>query len=101
LAADFLGGEGRSTGRLYGEARHRVGGRRGITLGLKAGIATRPTLQQSLFRLGGLATVRGFDYGERRGSAFRSARLDVAPFNGRFRPAAFLDAGQSAAAADL
>jgi len=96
LAADVLGGEGHSTGRLYGEARHSMGGRRGITLSVKAGVATRPTLQQSLFRLGGLATVRGFDYGERRGSAFWSAQLDVAPLKGRFRPVAFLDAGQAA-----
>jgi hypothetical protein len=101
LAADLLGGEGHSTGRLYGEARHSMGGRRGITLGVKAGVATRPTLQQSLFRLGGLATVRGFDYGERRGSAFWSAQLDVAPLKGRLRPVAFLDAGQAATAADL
>jgi hemolysin activation/secretion protein len=78
-----------------------MGGRRGITLGVKAGVATRPTLQQSLFRLGGLATVRGFDYGERRGSAFWSAQLDVAPLKGRLRPVAFLDAGQAATGADL
>jgi hypothetical protein len=101
VAADLIGGEGHSTGRLYGEARHSVGGRRGVTLGVKAGIATSPTLQQSLFRLGGLATVRGFDYGERRGSAFWSAQLDVAPLKGRFRPVAFLDAGQAAAPSDL
>jgi hypothetical protein len=101
LAADLIGGEGHSTGRLYGEARHSVGGRRGVTLGVKAGIATSPTMPQALFRLGGLATVRGFDYGERRGSAFWSARLDVAPLKGRLRPVAFVDAGQAAAAADL
>jgi hypothetical protein len=101
LAADLIGGEGRSTGRLYGEARRGIGGRRGITLGVKAGIATTPTMPQALFRLGGLATVRGFDYGERRGSAFWSARLDVAPFRGRFRPVAFLDAGQAGTASEL
>jgi hypothetical protein len=101
LAGDFLGGEGRSTGRVYGELRKSVGGRRGATLRLKAGVATRPTMPQSLFRLGGLATVRGFDYGERRGSAFWSAQLDVAPLKGRIRPVAFLDAGQAATPADL
>jgi hypothetical protein len=101
LAGDVIAGEGRSTGRLYGELRHSVGGRRGVTLGVKAGVATQPTIQQSLFRLGGLATVRGFDYGERRGSAFWSAQLDVAPVKGRLRPVAFLDAGQAASAADL
>src|SRR5205823_7671357 len=67
LAADLIGGEGRSTGRLYGEARRSVGGRRGITLGIKAGVANTPTMAQDLLRLGRLATVRGFDYGERRG----------------------------------
>ncbi|HEX3233556.1 MAG TPA: hypothetical protein VHR41_05135 [Gemmatimonadales bacterium] len=101
VAADVIGGEGRSTGRLYGELRHAVGGRRGVTLGVKAGVATQPTITQSLFRLGGLATVRGFDYGERRGSAFWSAQLDIAPLKGRFRPVAFLDAGQAASAGDL
>ena len=101
LAADLIGGEGRSTGRLYGEARRSVGGRRGITLSVKAGVATTPTMPQALFRLGGLATVRGFDYGERRGSAFWAARLDVAPFRGRFRPVAFLDAGQAGTTSDL
>ncbi len=101
LAADVIGGEGRSTGRLYGELRRSMGGRRGATLAVKAGVATRPAMQQALFRLGGLATVRGFDYGERRGSAFWSAQLDVAPVKGRLRPVAFLDAGQAASAADL
>jgi outer membrane translocation and assembly module TamA len=101
LAGDVIAGEGRSTGRLYGELRHSMGGRRGVTLGVKAGVATQPTMQQSLFRLGGLATVRGFDYGERRGSAFWSVQLDVAPVKGRIRPVVFLDAGQAASAADL
>jgi hypothetical protein len=101
LTADALGGGGRTTGRLYGDLRAGLGGERGGTLRLKGGIATSPTLQQSQFRLGGLATVRGFEYGERRGQAFWAAQLDVAPFGGRLRPVAFVDAGQAARLGDL
>ena len=93
--ADLLAGRHRATGRLYGEVRPALGGRRGITLRLKGGLATRPALQQSLFRLGGINTVRGFDYGLRRGQAFWAAQLDLAPIAGRLRPVAFLDAGQA------
>ncbi len=101
VTADVLAGEGRSTGRLFGEVRRSIGARRGISLRARAGIATSPTLQQSQFRLGGLGTVRGFDYGERRGQAFWAAQLDLAPIRGRIRPVAFIDAGQAARAEDL
>ncbi len=101
VTSDLQAGEGRSTGRLYGGIRQDFGGRRGATLEVKGGIATRPTLPQSLFRLGGVSTVRGFEYGTLRGQAFWAARLDVAPIRGRLRPVAFADAGQAASAADL
>jgi len=101
LAADVLGGEPGTTGRLYGDLRAELGDDRGATLRLKAGVATSPTLRQSEFRLGGQATVRGFDYGTRRGAAFWAAQLDLAPFAGRLRPVAFVDAGQSARPGDL
>ena len=101
VTADVLGGEGTTTGRLYGEARHSIGGRRGLTLRAKAGVATTPTLQQAAFRLGGIGTVRGHDYGVRRGSAFWAAQVDVAPVPGRLRPVLFLDAGQTGRAGDL
>ena len=101
LTTDVLGGEGRTTGRLYGGVRADLGGRRGVTLRLKSGVATSPTLRQSLFRLGGLATVRGFEYGERRGQAFWAAQLDIAPIRGRLRPVAFVDAGQADRPEDL
>jgi hypothetical protein len=101
VTADVLGGEGRTTGRLFGNLHQHFGGDRGATLRVKAGIATSPTLQQSQFRLGGLATVRGFEYGERRGQAFWAAQLDVAPLTGRLRPVAFVDAGQAARPGDL
>jgi hypothetical protein len=93
--ADVLAGEGRATARLFGEARQDVGNSRGITLRARGGVATRPILEQSLFRLGGLNTVRGFDYGIRRGQAFWAAQLDVSPLKWRVRPILFVDAGQA------
>jgi hemolysin activation/secretion protein len=51
--------------------------------------------------LGGVATVRGFEYGALRGQAFWAARLDIAPFRGRLRPVIFGDAGQAARPDDL
>jgi hemolysin activation/secretion protein len=101
VTADVLGNGDHSTGRLFGNLRADAGDRLGATLRLKAGIATSPTLQQSLFRLGGQATVRGFDYGFRRGQSFWAAQLDVTPFRGRLRPVVFADAGQAADPADL
>lgn len=99
--ADVLGGEGTTTARLYGEVRHGLGGRRGLTIRLKSGIATSPTLRQSAFRLGGIGTVRGHGYGERRGQAFWAAQLDLAPVSGRLRPVVFADAGQAGGAGEL
>jgi hypothetical protein len=101
LTADVLGGGGRTTGRLHGELRRGIGGRSGLTLRLKGGMATAPTFRQSLFRLGGINTVRGFDYGSIRGQSFWAAQLDVAPIRGRLRPVLFLDAGQAARPGDL
>ena len=101
VTADLHAGEGTSTGRLYGRIRQGVGGGRGVTLELKAGLATSPTLPQSLFRLGGVSTVRGFEYGTVRGQAFWAARLDFTPLRRRLRPVVFVDAGQAARAEDL
>jgi hypothetical protein len=100
-AADVLGGDERVVGRLYGDLRADLGGGPGATLRLGAGIASDGDQPQSLFRLGGIATVRGFDYGTRRGQAIWAAQLDATPFGGRLRPVAFVDAGQAARAADL
>ena len=99
--ADVLGGAGTTTGRLYGDLRYGIGGSRGLTVRLKSGIATSPTLPQSEFRLGGIGTVRGHDYGERRGQAFWAAQVDVAPVKGRLRPVLFVDAGQAGGAESL
>ncbi|MEZ0334434.1 MAG: hypothetical protein ACAI18_10520 [Gemmatimonadales bacterium] len=101
LTADVLGGEGQTTGRLFGDLRRDLGGQRGLTVRIKAGIATAPTLQQSLFRLGGVNTVRGFDYGTGRGQSFWAAQLDIAPLPGRLRPVLFLDAGQAERPSEL
>ena len=99
--ADVLGGAGTTTGRVYGDLRYGIGGSRGLTVRLKSGIATSPTLPQSEFRLGGIGTVRGHDYGERRGQAFWAAQVDVAPVKGRLRPVLFVDAGQAGGAESL
>jgi hypothetical protein len=101
VTADVLGGEGRTTGRLYGDVRRRFGRSRGVTVRLKAGIETAPTLQQSAFRLGGVNTVRGFDYAALRGQSFWAAQVDVAPLAGRLRPVLFVDAGQAEEPGDL
>jgi hypothetical protein len=101
VGGDVLGGEGRTTGRLFGAIRQDVGDARGLTLRVAAGVATAPTLAQAEFRLGGLGTVRGFDYGSRRGQAFGAAQLDLAPLRGRLRPVLFIDAGQTGPADGL
>ncbi len=95
LTADMVGGDGPTTGRLYGDMRRSVGAGLGLTLRLKAGAATEPTMPQTLFRLGGLGTVRGFEYGTLRAPAFWAAQVDISPFGARVRPVIFLDAGQA------
>jgi hypothetical protein len=101
LALDMLGGAGQTTARLYGDARGSFGRRRGITVRVKAGAGTEPALPQTLFRLGGLHTVRGFEYGAVRSPAFWAAQLDLAPVGGRVRPVLFIDAGQGGRIGDL
>jgi hypothetical protein len=101
LAIDGTGGAGRTTVRLYGDVRSRFGWRRGISIKIKAGVGTEPALPQTLFRLGGLHTVRGFEYGTVRSPAFWAAQLDFAPIGGRVRPVLFVDAGQGSRIGDL
>jgi hypothetical protein len=101
LALDAWGGEGTTAARLYGDLRRSVGWRRTITLRLKAGVGTEPALPQTLFRLGGIHTVRGFEYGTLRSVAFWAAQLDLAPVGGRVRPVLFIDAGQGDRTRDL
>lgn len=101
LSTDVLGGGGRTTGRVYGDVRRAIGSGLGLTLRLKAGAATEPTMPQTLFRLGGLGTVRGFEYGTLRAPSFWAAQVDLTPFGARVRPVIFLDAGQAARISSL
>ena len=100
IAAEGIGGEGIVSGRAMAQVQHGFGGVRGATIRLKAGYAQRE-MPQLLFRLGGLNTVRGFEYGALRGQAFWAAQLDVSPLRGNVRPVLFIDAGQAARARDL
>ena len=95
VTGDVLGGGGRTTGRLYGDLLRRLGRGWGLTLRLKAGAATEPATPQTLFRQGGVNTVRGFEYGTLRAPAFWAGQIDVTPFDGRVRPVLFIDAGQA------
>jgi hypothetical protein len=101
LTVDALAGAGQVRPRVFGNLRWRSGWRRGITVQLKAGAGGEPALPQTLFRLGGLNTVRGFEYGSQRAPAFWAGQLDIAPLGGRVRPVMFLDAGQAGAISDL
>jgi hypothetical protein len=101
LTLDILGGSGHAVGRLFGEARRTIGAGPAITFRIKAGAGTEPALPQTVFRLGGLNTVRGFEYGMVRGPGFWAAQVDFALLPGRVRPVVFLDAGQASRLADL
>ena len=97
LGAEGLSGTGTASGRFMAEVRQRAFGMRGVTLTGRAGIATSDTLPQFRFRLGGLQTVRGFNYGTYEGQAFWSVQGDWTPFKGKVRPVVFADVGQAGA----
>jgi hemolysin activation/secretion protein len=80
------------------EIRQRVFGMRGVTVTGRGGVATTDPLPQSAFRLGGLKTVRGFDYGTYEGQAFWSVQGDWTPLKGKVRPVLFVDVGQAGTA---
>lgn len=102
LTADGLVGEGEEVARMYGEVRLRVGDKRGLTVSLKTGIASSDALPQALFRVGGLQSVRGFDYGAHAGQAFWAAQADFTLSQSwGFRPVLFIDAGQASRPGDL
>jgi hypothetical protein len=101
VTADVLGGAGRTTGRLYGDLLRRLGRDWGLTLRFKAGAETEPTTSQAQFRLGGVNTVRGFEYGTLVAPAFWAGQLDMTPFDGRVRPVLFIDAGQASRVSSL
>ena len=95
VTGDVLGGAGRTVGRLYGNLVGRLDRGFGLTVRLKAGAGTEAATPQALFRLGGVNTVRGFEYGTLRAPAFWAGQIDVTPFDGRVRPVLFFDAGQA------
>ena len=89
------------TGRAFGDVRYARGAARGYTLRLKAGVAESSAPPQLQFRLGGMQTVRGFQYGSLIAPAFWAAQLDVSPMRGTIRPIFFIDAGQAAPLGEL
>ncbi len=102
LGADVLGNDAVIVGRLHGMLRRTVGsGGLAPRLTLRAGIATSADLPQQMFRIGGQGTVRGFDYGTRRGRACWSAQVDWPVTRGLIRPVLFADAGQAGRPASL
>jgi hypothetical protein len=101
LTVDILGGADHAVARLFGEAHRAIGAGPAITFRLKGGAGTEPALPQTVFRLGGLNTVRGFEYGMVRGPGFWAAQVDLALLPGRVRPVVFLDAGQASRVPDL
>lgn len=94
VGVDGLAGEGETTGRLVGYWRQPLALEGGVTVQARAGVATRPTLPQAELRLGGLHSVRGFDYGTGRGQAMWAVQADWALNRKWVRPVLFLDAGQ-------
>ena len=101
LTIDVLEGTGETIARLYGDLRATVGWSRQVVLRIKAGAGTEPALPQTLFRVGGVHTVRGFEYAAIRAPSFWAAQLDLSPVPGRFRPVVFLDAGQGGRVSEL
>jgi hypothetical protein len=102
LGADVLGHRDSVTARVFGSFRRALwrGGTAPIVV-LRSGVTTRAPLPQQAFRIGGTGTVRGFDYGTRRGQAFWAAQLDWPLKRGLVQPVVFGDAGQAAAAQEL
>lgn len=79
IGVESLVGDSAAAGRAWASARipFRVAGRSGA-VSLKTGYALGDSLPQLFFRVGGPATVRGYDYGARRGRGVWAAQLDVA-----------------------
>jgi hypothetical protein len=101
LTAEVLAASERTVARLYGGVRLGFGSLPAISFRLKGGGGGEPSLPQTLFRLGGLATVRGFEYATVQGPAFWAAQMELGFGRGRVRPLAFLDGGQAARLADF
>lgn len=96
LGVDALAGEPGQTAKLFGEWRQRVSrGSAGLSITARGGLATDDPVPQSAFRLGGLATVRGFPYGAVTGQGFWALQADVGLGRKAVRPVFFADAGQA------
>jgi len=90
LASDSLvGGRGWVAAQLPFRVLRRTG-----TLTLRTGYAVGDSIPQLQFRAGGPWTVRGYDYGFRRGAGAWSAQLDLALRRGWvWAPVVFADVG--------
>ena len=94
---DGMAGDGLAGGRGWAAARvpFSIMGRTGA-LSLRGGHTVGDSLPQLRFRVGGPATVRGYDYGVLRGEGFWSAQLDVALTQAwALAPVAFIDVGDT------
>jgi hypothetical protein len=95
--ADLVAGGDSLGARLWASAstRFRVLGR-GSAFTVRAGIVRGDELPQLNFSVGGQQTVRGYEYGRRRGREFWSAQLDYALRNSiGFTPVLFVDVGDT------
>jgi hypothetical protein len=101
LTADVLGESERAVARLFGDVGREFGSLPAITFRLKGGIGGEASVPQTLFRLGGLRTVRGFEYATMQEPAFWAAQVELGSRRGRLRPVVFLDAGQAARLAEF
>ncbi len=97
LGVEALVGDSVTGGRAWAHATipFRVTGRSGA-LTLKTGYAVGDSLPQLRFRVGGPATVRGYDYGTRVGQGIWAAQLDLALTRGWIvAPVVFADVGDT------
>jgi hypothetical protein len=102
LSADVLGNDDGATARVFGSFRWTLWrGGTAPTVTVRAGLTTAEPLSQQAFRLGGSGTVRGFDYGTRRGQALWGAQADWPLKRGLVQPVLFGDVGQAAPAGEL
>jgi hypothetical protein len=90
-----VGGQG--AGRLAAELRFQQLAGGWATVRVKGGLALGvDSVPQLALRVGGLNTVRGYDFGMEQGDALWAAQLDVSrPSRSAVKMVAFIDAGQA------
>ena len=93
----LAGGDNIATGRAWGSAKLPVViSGHDLVLSLRTGGLFGDDLPQLAFRAGGPFTVRGYDYGFRRGRVFWSAQLDVPVMSDFWKSwIVFIDAGDA------